>query len=78
MGEMSFDILVDVRGMLCPLPLLKTKQALGNIRSGQTLKVIASDPQTKITFPTYLARSGDTMLAVEEYGGEMHYYIKKQ
>ena len=78
MGEIIFDSMIDVKGLECPRPLLKMKQTLENMQSGQVLKVIASDPQTKLTFPPYLLRSGDTILAVEDHGAEIRYYINKK
>ena len=35
---------LDTRGLNCPLPILKAKKALADMSSGQTLKVVATDP----------------------------------
>jgi tRNA 2-thiouridine synthesizing protein A len=78
MADIAYDLLIDVKGLQCPLPLVKTKQALGTMRSGQILKVVATDDNTKITFTSYLKNSGDELLKMEEYGEEIHHYIRKK
>ncbi len=72
------DLIVDVKGLHCPRPLLTAKQTLEKMTSGQTLQVIATDHTTKSSFPPYLNRSGDELLAIEESEGEIHIYIRKR
>jgi tRNA 2-thiouridine synthesizing protein A len=71
-------LVIDVKGMQCPRPLLTAKQTLEGMSSGQILKVIATDTSTRSSFPPYLNRSGDELLKIEESGGELHLYIKKK
>ena len=78
MAEITYDLLIDVKGLTCPLPLLRTKQKLGEMRSGQVLKVIATDDNTKISFTAYLKNSGDELLKMEENRDELHHYIRKK
>jgi tRNA 2-thiouridine synthesizing protein A len=72
------DIELDVRKLPCPRPLLKTKQSLVDMQSGQILKVRCTDTTSKCTFPAYLNRSGDELLEVETHGEEIHFIIKKK
>jgi tRNA 2-thiouridine synthesizing protein A len=78
MAEIVYDLVIDVKGLICPLPLLRTKQALGDMRSGQVLKVVATDDNTKMSFTSYLKNSGDELLKMEEHGEEIHHYIRKK
>ncbi len=72
------DVVIDVRGLQCPRPLLMMKKSLDEMQSGKILKVIADDKATKATFPPYLRRSGDKLLQVEEHGDEIYHYIEKK
>ncbi len=78
MEDIKPDISIDTKGLQCPRPLLKAKQALEGMQSGQVLEVVADDRTTKSTFPAYLKHSGDEMLKTYEKGVELFYYIKKK
>jgi tRNA 2-thiouridine synthesizing protein A len=78
MTEKAYDLFIDVKDLQCPLPLLRTKQTLGEMRSGQVLKVAATDKTTKMSFTSYLKGSGDELLKIEEHGEEIHHYIRKK
>jgi len=72
------DLVIDVKDMQCPRPLLTAKQTLEGMHSGQILHVIATDSTTKSSFPPYLNRSGDELLGIETSGEEIHLFIKKK
>ena len=76
--EIGYDQLIDVKGLQCPLPLLRAKQTLGGMGPGQVLKVVATDNTTKLSFISYLSKSGDELLKMEEHGEEIHHYIRKK
>jgi tRNA 2-thiouridine synthesizing protein A len=77
MATIISDIMIDARGLNCPRPLLMLKKSLDEMQPGQILKVLASDEATKVTFPPYLRRTGDKLLAVEENGNVISHYIEK-
>jgi TusA-related sulfurtransferase len=78
MSEIAYELLIDARELKCPLPLLKTKQALKGMRPGQVLKVLATDKTTRESFTSYLKNSGDELLKIEEHGAEIHHYIRRK
>ena len=72
------DQVIDVKGQLCPRPLLMTKQTLKTMQPGKVLHVISDDVTTKLTFHSYLEHSGDELLDEHEDGLMLHFYIKKK
>ncbi len=72
------DLVIDVKGMQCPRPLLTAKQTLKVMQSGQILQVIADDSSIKASFPPYLTRSGDEPLKIEETWEGIIVFIKKK
>lgn len=68
---------LDVRGLNCPLPILKTKKALNSMTSGQTLRVFATDRGAKLDFKAFAAQSGNELLEVVETEGVFSFLVKK-
>ncbi len=66
---MDVDLELDLKGMNCPLPLLKTKQALNAMGQGQIIKVYATDPGSVRDFASFAKISGHALLASEEVQG---------
>lgn len=57
------DAELDARGLLCPLPLLKAKQALRTLQAGQVLRVLATDGGSVRDFQAYARISGVELCA---------------
>lgn len=68
---------LDVRGLNCPLPILKAKKALGELASGQVLKVLATDPGSVKDFQAFCKQTGNELLSHAE-GAEFTYFIRKR
>jgi tRNA 2-thiouridine synthesizing protein A len=52
------DQTLDVKGLLCPLPVLKARKALSSMKTGEILKVVATDPAAVIDIPHFCQESG--------------------
>lgn len=52
---------LNLRGLKCPLPTLRTKKALGGMQPGDILIVECTDPLTSIDIPNLLNQTGDTL-----------------
>lgn len=74
----DIDKELDASGMNCPLPLLKAKQALNSMASGQVLKVIATDAGSVRDFKAFTDLAGHEMLASDEINGQYIYQIRKK
>jgi len=75
--SMKTDIELDARGLNCPLPILRAKKALNDMRSGQTLKIMATDPGSAQDFRVFAERTGHALLELQETGGEYTIILKK-
>ncbi len=54
--------LLDVKGLNCPMPLLKAKQALNGLSAGERLEVHATDPGSVRDFAVFSEQSGNRLL----------------
>ena len=75
---MEADQELDTRGLNCPLPILRTKRALGGIQSGQVLKIVATDPGSVKDFETFAKQTGHQLLSHGEANGEFTFLMQKK
>lgn len=74
---MQYDIVLDTSGMICPYPIVKTKQAMAKMQAGQIIKVICTDPSSVIDFESFVVVAGHTMLVREQPQGQYIFVIRK-
>ena len=68
---------LDLSGLKCPLPALKTRKALRGLAPGERIEVICTDPLASIDIPALLAETGDLMIATERQAGRLVFVIEK-
>lgn len=68
---------IDVRGLMCPLPVLKARKRLAAMKAGETLKVLATDPAAAIDFPHYCQESGNELVSQSDDDGVLVFVIRK-
>lgn len=69
---------LDVRGLSCPMPMLKTKKMLKGMKSGQVLEVWGTDPGSKNDIPDFCKKNGNELLDMADAPeGYTRYLIKK-
>lgn len=74
----AIDQELDTRGLVCPLPILRTKQSLSRMTSGQILKIVATDPGSVIDFQVFAEQTGNELLSLAEATGEFIFILKKR
>ncbi len=75
---MNFDKELDARGLNCPLPILRAKKALGEMTSGQVLRILATDPGSVKDFAAFAKQTGNELLSSAENNKEFEYFIKRK
>lgn len=73
----EFDQELDVRGLNCPLPIIKARKAINGMEPGKVLKVVATDPGSVKDFEAFAVQTGNELLESSEDGGEYTYRLKK-
>jgi tRNA 2-thiouridine synthesizing protein A len=61
MNDNADAITVDLRGLKCPLPALRTRKALSRLRPGAILVVECTDPLAEIDIPNLIHETGDVL-----------------
>ncbi|MFN5511626.1 MAG: sulfurtransferase TusA family protein [Burkholderiales bacterium] len=77
-GRPAVDLEVDASGLNCPLPILKAKKALAALASGQTLKLVSTDPGSVRDFEAFARQTGNTLIAQHEQGAGWAFYLRRR
>jgi len=67
---------LDVKGLNCPLPILKTKLALRRLQAEDLLQVLATDPHSVVDFKAYCAETGHELIHSVEHGPVFEFFIR--
>lgn len=68
---------LDLSGLKCPLPVLRTRKKLRNLASGDQLKVVCTDPLAFIDVPNLIRETGDTLESQRHDGDRFVFVIRK-
>jgi tRNA 2-thiouridine synthesizing protein A len=75
---LSIDREVDARGLNCPLPILRTKKALNDMKSGQVLRILATDPSALRDFQAFAKQTGNELLQHVEHDGVFSFLVRRR
>ena len=71
------DQVLDVKGLNCPLPILRAKKALKDMAMGSTLQVLATDPGAVKDFEAFCRTTGNELLESSNDNKVFSFVIKK-
>ncbi|MBI2306001.1 MAG: sulfurtransferase TusA family protein [Rhodocyclales bacterium] len=75
---MQYDRELDVKGLNCPLPILRTKKALAEMQSGQLLRVLATDPGSVKDFQAFARQTGNELVSSGQTDSVFEYVLKRK
>lgn len=68
---------LDCTGMQCPLPVIKTAQAMKRMVPGQVLELLATDPGVDPDMHAWSSRTGNELLSIDKRGSVFHVLIRR-
>lgn len=71
------DIVLDARGLKCPLPVLKLEKALAGAKAGGWVIVLATDPMARIDIPLYCRQQGHRLAMEDAEEGATRFAVVK-
>ena len=69
---------LDTRGLNCPLPILKAKKALADMRSGEVLKVVSTDPGSMRDFQAFARQTGNELVEQTTTGADFVHVLRRR
>jgi len=74
---MATSAKLDLRGLRCPLPVLRTRKALKSMQAGDRLEVHCTDPMSVIDIPHLIQETGDRVEILEQLSPRIVFLIEK-
>lgn len=68
---------VDVKGKACPIPVVKTAKAMKELRSGDVLEVLATDPGVEPDMHAWTKQTGNELVSIEQNDGVFRVLLRK-
>lgn len=75
--EIVADRKIDCLGLFCPMPILKTREAMKALRTGQILEMTSDDPASEPDMRSWSAKTGHELLEVGRDGTVYRFLIRK-
>jgi TusA-related sulfurtransferase len=77
MFEVREDQILDCRGQLCPMPVVRVGRAMSTLQPGQVLKVLATDRGAAVDVPAWADDTGNVLLRQDEENGHLVFYVQR-
>lgn len=74
---MNISKTLDCAGLFCPMPIIKTKLELEDMKQGEILEIIADDPGFEKDLPAWCEMSGEKFIELKNEGGFFKGYVMK-
>jgi tRNA 2-thiouridine synthesizing protein A len=77
MTETVPEQVLDCTGLQCPMPVIKTAQAIKTVTVGQILELIATDPGVEPDMTAWTRRTGNELVSIRKDGDVFHVFIRR-
>ncbi|MDP4083647.1 MAG: sulfurtransferase TusA family protein [Bacillota bacterium] len=74
---MNADKILDVKGLACPMPIVKTKKFIDTMESGQVLEIHATDKGAINDLPAWANSTGHELVKMDEEADVLKFWVKK-
>jgi TusA-related sulfurtransferase len=76
--DIKVDKTMDLKGLACPMPVVKVSKGIKDVEVGQVIKAVTTDPGSLTDFPAWAKTSGNEILKSEQEGSEINFYIQRK
>lgn len=74
---MTSDHILDVTGLACPMPIIRTKKKMNDLAEGQVLEIHATDKGAKADLATWAKSSGHELITQTDEGHVLKFWVRK-
>jgi tRNA 2-thiouridine synthesizing protein A len=78
MADETFTKSIDLKGLLCPIPVVKMAKAIKEIEIDQTLEAFATDPGVMADIPAWCRSTGNELVVIEKLDKQFHFVVRRK
>jgi len=71
------DKTIDCLGLFCPMPIVKTREALRHMEAGQILEMTSDDPGSEADMKSWAMRTGNELVEMQRNGAVFRFFVRK-
>ena len=75
--DIKVDLELDLKGLLCPLPMVRISQNINKVPVGGVIRAIATDPGSLADIPSWAKSTGNEILKSEKIDKDLVFYVKR-
>ena len=68
---------LDCVGLFCPMPILKTREAIQGMTIGELLEMLSDDPASEADMKSWSARTGHELVDIGKHGAVFRFLVRK-
>ena len=76
-NDIQIEKTMDLKGLPCPMPVVKVSKGIKEVEVGQVIEAITTDPGSLADFPAWARSSGNEILKTDQDGNIIKFYIKR-
>lgn len=76
--EINVDKVMDLKGLPCPMPVVKMSKGIKEVEVGQVIEALTTDPGALTDFPAWARTSGNEILKTEQDGKVIKIFVKRK
>jgi tRNA 2-thiouridine synthesizing protein A len=77
MSETTSVKVLDLKGLLCPIPVVKMAKAIKEVEVGQIIEAYATDPGVMADIPAWCRTTGNELVTLEKLDKQFHFVVKR-
>jgi len=77
MNDVTISRSLDMKGLLCPMPVVKIAKAIKEIKIGETIEAFATDPGVMADIPAWCRSTGNELVALEKQDRQFHFVVRR-
>ncbi len=75
--DIKVDLELDLKGLLCPLPMVRISQNITKVQVGGIIRAVATDPGSLADIPSWARTTGNEVVKTERDGKDITFYVKR-